>query len=97
MMLRLCLSWSRGMTYKHLHILSWREVFFLCILPNTHAHQPYLTGILIFCWPQFNAGIRSARSYNARLTAESWMLLDGRLLASGRLLGLYCLLDQNLT
>lgn len=48
------------MTYKHLHILAWREVFFLCILPNTHAHQPYLTGILIFCWPQFNAGIRSA-------------------------------------
>lgn len=63
MILCLCLSWSRGMTYKHLHILSQCKVSSLCILPKTHAHQQYLTGIFTLRWPRFNAGFHSASSY----------------------------------
>lgn len=96
MMLRLCLSWSRGMTYKHLRILPQLEVSSLRVLPNARAHQPYLTGSLTFCWPRFGAGSHAAQELQQQ-TNRREMLLDGRLLASGRLLGSSCLLDQNLT
>lgn len=85
------------MTYKYLHILPQREVSSLRILPGARARWPHLTGILMICWPRFNAGFHSARGYGGTLTARARMLLDGRLLAAGRLLGSSCLLDQNLT
>lgn len=91
--LKVCMcnvSWVFNLTYKHPRILSQGEVSSLCILPNTCAQQPYLTGMLSEHWPRFISWLSWCQQLQIR------MLSDGRLLASGTMCGSSCLLDQSL-
>lgn len=71
------------MTYKHLHVLSQCGVsspLYAAQKNSERTNRTWLAYSHFFAGPDSTAGFNSARSYNGRLTAESWMLLDGRLL-----------------
>lgn len=91
--LKVCMcnvSWVFSLTYKHPRVLSQGEVSSRRILPNTCAQQPYLTGMLTVRWPRFVSWLSWCQQLRLR------MLSDGRSLASGKMHGSSCLLDQSL-